>query len=105
MQRINMLETLTDNIVVDPDKESVMRAIVARIVTFRSRGQAYGLFNAAYGAAWFAGSTLLGYLYGLSIGALIAFSAIAQAAALPLLIAVSRRLGPPVPDKAVRGGA
>jgi len=86
-------------------QESVMRAIVARVVSFGSRGQAYGLFNAVYGAAWFAGSTLLGYLYGLSIGALIAFSAIAQAAALPLLIAVSRRLGPPVPDNAVGGGA
>lgn len=72
--------------------ESVMGAIIAKIVPFRSRGQAYGLFNAGYGAAWFAGSALLGYLYGVSIPALIAFSVIVQAASLPLLVVVSRRL-------------
>ncbi len=83
-------------------QESVMRAIVARIVGFGSRGQAFGLFNAAYGAAWFGGSALLGYLYGFSIGTLIAFSTIVQAAALPLLIAMSRRLGPPVPGTGAR---
>jgi hypothetical protein len=71
--------------------ESVMGAIVAKIVPFRSRGRAYGLFNAGYGAAWFAGSALLGYLYGVSVPALIAFSVVVQAASLPFLIAVARR--------------
>jgi predicted MFS family arabinose efflux permease len=71
--------------------ESVMGAIVARIVPFRSRGRAYGLFNAGYGAAWFAGSALLGYLYGVSIPGLVAFSMAIQALSLPLLIAVARR--------------
>jgi len=72
--------------------ESVMGAIIAKIVPFRSRGKAYGLFNAGYGAAWFAGSALLGYLYGVSIPALIVFSVVVQAAALPFLVVVARRL-------------
>jgi MFS-type transporter involved in bile tolerance (Atg22 family) len=72
--------------------ESIMGAIIAKIVPFRSRGRAYGLFNAGYGAAWFAGSALLGYLYGVSIPALIVFSVVVQAAALPFLVVVARRL-------------
>jgi MFS family permease len=72
--------------------ESIMGAIIAKIVPLRSRGRAYGLFNAAYGVAWFAGSALLGYLYGVSLPGLIAFSLLVQAASLPLLLNVSRRL-------------
>jgi MFS family permease len=71
--------------------ESVMSAIVARIIPFRSRGRAYGIFNAAYGGAWFAGSAVLGYLYGVSVESLIVFSMLAQAA-LPFLIIASNRI-------------
>lgn len=72
--------------------ESIMSAIVAKLIPFGARGRAYGLFNAAYGGAWFLGSALLGYLYGVSIPGLIAFSMVAQAVALPFLIVVARRL-------------
>jgi MFS family permease len=72
--------------------ESVMSAIVAKIIPFRSRGRAYGVFNAAYGGAWFAGSAVLGYLYGISIAGLIIFSMAAQAISLPFLIIASRRI-------------
>lgn len=72
--------------------ESIMGAIIAKIVPFRLRGRAYGLFNAAYGTAWFAGSALLGYLYGVSLSGLILFSVAAQAASLPLLVILARRL-------------
>jgi MFS family permease len=71
--------------------ESIMGAIVAKIIPFTSRGRAYGLFNAAYGGAWFAGSALLGYLYGVSIPALIAFSMAVQAVSLPFLVGIARR--------------
>jgi MFS family permease len=72
--------------------ESVMSAIVARIIPFRSRGRAYGVFNAAYGGAWFAGSAVLGYLYGVSVEGLVIFSMAAQAISLPFLIVASRRI-------------
>jgi len=72
--------------------ESVMSAIVARIIPFRNRGRAYGVFNAAYGGAWFAGSAVLGYLYGVSVEGLIIFSMAAQAASLPFLVVAARRI-------------
>jgi MFS family permease len=72
--------------------ESVMSAIVARIIPFRSRGRAYGVFNAAYGGAWFAGSAILGYLYGVSVEGLIIFSIAAQAISLPFLVIASKRI-------------
>jgi len=66
-------------------QESIMRAMVARMVSPDHRGSAYGLFNAFYGLAWFLGSALLGVLYDRSILALIGFSAGAQLCAIPLL--------------------
>ena len=64
---------------------SVMRAAIALLAPVSQRGTAYGIFNAAYGLAWFAGSTLLGVLYGWSLLALAAASVLLQGAAVALL--------------------
>jgi hypothetical protein len=48
---------------------SVMRAAIAPLAPASQRGTAYGIFNAAYGLAWFAGSSLLGALYWVRAGA------------------------------------
>jgi len=72
--------------------ESIMRAVVAKMIPLERRGRAYGLFNAIYGAAWFLGSALLGYLYGVSIPGLIVFSVLIQAASIPFLVRVARGL-------------
>ncbi len=71
-------------------QESIMRAAIATMAPAERRGTAYGLFNAAYGVAWFAGSALLGFLYDVSLPALVAFSAILQGLALPVLWWVGR---------------
>jgi len=71
--------------------ESIMRAAVAGMVPANKRGTAYGVFNTGYGIAWFAGSVLLGYLYGISIASLVAFSVAAQLLSVPLLISVVRQ--------------
>jgi MFS family permease len=77
-------------------QESIMRAAVAGMVAAEKRGTAYGIFNTAYGAFWFLGSALMGWLYDFSIAALIGFSVLTQLAALPLLFRVGRgRLVPP----------
>ncbi len=73
--------------------EAVMSAIIAKIVPFGARGHAFGLFNAAYGGAWFLGSALMGFLYNVSIPGLIVFSMVSQALSLPFLAIVSKRLG------------
>ena len=66
-------------------QESIMRAAVARLAPAERRGTAYGMFNALYGAAWFAGSVLLGALYDRSVLALVIVAVLLQAMALPVL--------------------
>jgi MFS-type transporter involved in bile tolerance (Atg22 family) len=74
-------------------QESILRAAIATLVPPERRGSAYGLFNAAYGIAWFLGSALLGYLYDTSLTGLVAFSVLAQLAAIPLFVKVARQTG------------
>lgn len=71
-------------------QESIMRAAIVPMAPVDRRGTAYGLFNAAYGLAWFVGSALLGVLYDRSLVALVAVSMVLQAAALPILWRVAR---------------
>lgn len=74
-------------------QESIMRAVIPGMVAADRRGTAYGLFNTGYGIAWFLGSALMGYLYGVSIPILIAFSMASQAMSIPLVLFVMRRKG------------
>jgi len=71
-------------------QESIMRAAVAGMVSADKRGTAYGIFNTGYGVFWFLGSALMGVFYDLSLPALVAFSMVAQLAAVPLLFQVRR---------------
>jgi MFS family permease len=71
-------------------QESIMRAAVAEMVSADKRGSAYGMFNAGYGLFWFAGSALMGILYDLNIGAVVAFSVGAQAAAVIMFILIAK---------------
>jgi len=72
-------------------QESVMRAVIADMVPTDRRGTAYGTMNFWFGLFWFLGSAFIGYLYDISIPALIAFSLISQLLALPVLISLKRK--------------
>ncbi len=72
-------------------QESIMRAAVAKMIASDRRGTAYGVFNTGYGIFWFAGSALMGYLYDISIAALVLFSVGAQLLSVPLLWIVRRQ--------------
>ena len=72
-------------------QESVMRAAVATMVSPEKRGSAYGIFNAAYGAMWFAGSAAMGALYDVSIPALVIFSVVLQLLSIPFFLKASHR--------------
>jgi MFS family permease len=74
-------------------QESIMRAAVAEMTPAARRGTAFGLFNMLFGVAWFGGSALMGWLYDVSIPALIVFSVALQWLALPFFIAAQRRRG------------
>jgi MFS family permease len=73
-------------------QESIMRAAIAGMIAPEQRGLAYGLFNTAYGIAWFLGSVLIGVLYDISIPWLVAFSMITQLASVPILFIVRQRI-------------
>lgn len=69
--------------------ESVMQAAVAQMIPQQRLGAAYGFFGAAFGVAWFAGSAVMGALYGLSIQAAVVVAVFAQLLAIvPLTVAV-----------------
>jgi MFS family permease len=72
--------------------ESIMSAAVAGMVPKARLGAAYGLFTAAFGLAWFAGSATLGALYDRSIQATVALAVVAQLLALPPLLIAARRM-------------
>ncbi len=69
-------------------QESVMRASVATLVSPDRRGSAYGIFNAGYGLLWFVGSAAMGWLYDVSIPALVAFSMVTQLLSVPVFLRI-----------------
>ncbi|MEN9219440.1 MAG: MFS transporter [Thermostichales cyanobacterium BF4_bins_65] len=76
-------------------QESILKAVVAGMVAPEHRGRAYGLFQAGYGVAWFAGSALMGSLYDQALPLMIALSLGLQLAAIPLLLLLAQ---PPNPQ-------
>ena len=70
--------------------ESVMRAMVSGMIVKEKRATAFGMFNAAYGVAWFLGSALLGLLYDRSVSCVVLFSVGLQVISIPFFWAVAR---------------
>ncbi len=71
--------------------ESIIPAAVAPMISPNRRASAYGLFTGAYGIAWFLGSVAIGALFNVSLIAVVAFSMVAELAAIPLILVVRRR--------------
>ena len=71
--------------------ESIIPAAVAPMVSPNRRAWAYGLFTSAYGIAWFLGSTVIGALFSISLTVVVAFSMVAELAAVPLILMVHSR--------------
>src|SRR5207247_8659234 len=72
-------------------QESVMRATIAQLAPQDRRATAFGIFNAIYGAAWFVGSALLGFLYDLSLASVVIASVALQATSLPVFFRLAAR--------------
>lgn len=63
--------------------DAVLRAGISNLVSMNKRGTAFGVFNAAYGMAWFVGSLVMGRLYdGAGPAALVVFGVVAQMCAI-----------------------
>lgn len=72
-------------------QESVLRAAVGELAPAERRAGAYGIFHAVFGLSWFAGSALLGLLYGVSRAGLAAFCAAMLVGAALLFLLAGRR--------------
>jgi MFS family permease len=73
-------------------QESLIPAAVAPMVAPDRRAFAYGLFTSIYGTAWVLGSMVIGVLVTVSLNGLVAFCMASELAAIPLILAVRRRL-------------
>lgn len=69
-------------------QESIIPAAVAPMVAPDRRASAYGLFTGSYGIAWFLGSVVIGALFSVSLGAVVAFAVTIQLAAIPFILFV-----------------
>jgi predicted MFS family arabinose efflux permease len=63
---------------------SLLNAVIAGVVVPNKRSTAFGLFDTAFGVAWFGGSALMGILYEKSLPVLIGFSLAMQLLSLPI---------------------
>ena len=70
--------------------ETVMRAAIADLTPIEHRGFAYGIFNTVYGASWFLGSTVVGFLYDLSFNFLFIFVVIMELVSIPVFFLIRR---------------
>jgi MFS family permease len=71
-------------------QESIIPAAVAPMVSPDRRASAYGLFTGAYGVAWFLGSVVIGALFSVSLGAVVAFATAIQVVAGPFFLLVRK---------------
>ncbi len=73
-------------------ENSSLNAGVAKLVPDEIRANAFGIFSAIFGIAWFAGSAALGALYDISLPALVGVSVTAEMLALlPLFVLLKAR--------------
>lgn len=72
-------------------QDSLLKALLSRIIEANKRSTAFGVFDTGFGIAWFLGSATMGLLYDRSIIALVVFSVVAQFAALPVLLLAKKQ--------------
>ena len=67
-------------------QDSLLKAVLTKVVSAGKRSTAFGLFDTCFGIAWFMGSATLGFLYDKSIASLITVSVVLQLIALPVFL-------------------
>lgn len=67
-------------------QDTILHAVLSKLISSDRRATAYGLFDALRGTAWLIGSLVLGTLYGISLPALVAVSVLLQMSAIPLFL-------------------
>ncbi len=70
--------------------ETVLKSAVAYMVPKEKRAGAFGVFHTIYGISWFFGSSIFGFLYGISLHLLFIFSFILQTLAIFILLKIGK---------------
>lgn len=72
-------------------QESVMKAVVAKMVPPEKRGFAYGLLNSVFGICWFAGSFTMGLLYKNWLSVMVLVSVLLQLVSVAVMFSLKAR--------------
>ena len=72
--------------------ETVMKSAIADLTPIKKRGTGYGIFNTGYGLAAFFGSTAMGFLYDISIAAVIGLTVVLQIAGIFVFIEMQKEV-------------
>jgi MFS family permease len=67
-------------------QDACLRSGIARAVSMDKRGTAFGAFYGVFGVAWFAGSSVMGVLYGISLPLLVACGVAAELVSLAMFL-------------------
>lgn len=67
-------------------QNSLLRSIVGKMTPWGKRGRIFGIFNLCYGAFWFIGSAISGYLYDVNLTVLVYFVMATQLLAIPFFV-------------------
>ncbi|MCL1911957.1 MAG: MFS transporter [Leptospirales bacterium] len=69
-------------------QESILKATVTSLTGKNQRATAFGIFNTGFGAFWFIGSWIMGYVYSFSLPVIVIISMAFQLLSLPLLFKI-----------------
>jgi MFS family permease len=72
-------------------QDSLLKAVLTDVTPEDRRSTAFGVFDTGFGTFYLLGNTAMGFLYDVSIPALIAFSVILQLAAFPVFVLAKKR--------------
>ncbi len=72
-------------------QDSMLKAVLSGVSPSGRRSTAFGVFDAAFGGAWFIGSAAMGILYQISIPTLVLFAVVAELLALPVFFWAARQ--------------
>jgi Major Facilitator Superfamily len=74
-------------------QDSMLKAIITPVISVDKRSTAFGVFDTFFGTAWFIGSVAMGFLYDVSIPALVVLSVVLQLLALPVFRYAKQKTG------------
>jgi predicted MFS family arabinose efflux permease len=74
-------------------QDSCLKAVILPMIPSTRRSTGFGVFDTAFGIAWFLGSAAMGLMYSRSIPSLIVFSVVLQLLSLPVFALAGKKRG------------